>query len=102
MKQVIVRYKVKPDQVERNEELVRAVYEELERTKPAGFRYATYRLDDGVSFVHLATVEQGPPPLPELGAFRRFQQGIEERCDEQPRVTEVSEIGSYGHATAQP
>jgi hypothetical protein len=27
MTRVIVRYRVKPDQVERNEELVRAVYE---------------------------------------------------------------------------
>jgi hypothetical protein len=96
MKQVMVRYKVKSDQVAQNEELVRAVYAELERTQPAGFRYATYRLDDGVSFVHLATVEQGPPPLPDLEAFRRFQDGIEERCDEPPKVTELSAVGSYG------
>jgi hypothetical protein len=95
MKHVIVRYKVKPDQVERNEELVRAVYEELAQVKPSGFRYATYKLDDGVSFVHVATVEQGPAPLPALAAFQRFQEGIEERCEEQPTVSEASEVGSY-------
>jgi hypothetical protein len=96
MKRVMVRYRVKPDQVARNEELVRAVYEELARVQPSGFRYATYRLDDGVSFVHLATTDQGPAPLPQLEAFRRFQEGIAERCEEQPRVTELREIGSYG------
>ena len=49
MRRVMVRYKVKPDQVEANEELVRAVYEELDRTSPAGLRYATFKLADGVS-----------------------------------------------------
>jgi hypothetical protein len=96
MKHVMVRYKVKPDEVARNEELVRAVYEELAQVRPSGFRYATYRLDDGVSFVHLATVEEGPAPLPELEAFQRFQERIEGRCEEQPKVTEVRRIGAYG------
>ena len=44
---VIVHYTVKPGQAARNEELIRAVYEELSMTKPAGLRYATVRLDDG-------------------------------------------------------
>ena len=54
MRQVMVRYKVKPDRVAENEELVRAVYDELQRTEPEGLRYATFRLEDGVNFVHLA------------------------------------------------
>jgi hypothetical protein len=36
MTRVIVRYQVKPDQVEQNEELVRAVYEEVRRAGPSG------------------------------------------------------------------
>ena len=54
MRQVMVRYKVKPDRVEENEALVRAVYEELAAPRPPGCRYATFRLEDGVSFVHVA------------------------------------------------
>ena len=50
MRQVMVRYKVKPERVEENEALVRAVYEELAAGEPDGIRYATFRLDDGVSF----------------------------------------------------
>ena len=42
MRRVMVRYRVKPDQVAANEELVRAVYEELDRARPDGFRYATF------------------------------------------------------------
>jgi hypothetical protein len=95
MRQVMVRYKVKPERVAENEELVRAVYDELQRTEPAGFRYATFQLDDGVSFVHLASSDDGHSPLSQVKAFKRFQEGIADRCDEAPVVTELREIGSF-------
>jgi hypothetical protein len=101
MRQVMVRYKVKPERVEENEELVRAVDEEIHRTEPAGLRYATFKLDDGVSFVHLASdeSENGESPLSKLKAFREFQRGIDDRTDEAPVVTELDEIGSFRAAT---
>jgi hypothetical protein len=97
MKQVIVRYKVKPERASENEELVRAVYAELHETKPTGLRYATFQLDDGVSFVHIAShdSEDGSSPLSEVQAFKRFQENIDERCEESPVVTSIREIGSY-------
>jgi hypothetical protein len=95
MRQVMVRYTVKPDRVAENEELVRAVYDELADTAPPGLRYATFRLDDGVSFVHVAAVEGDHNPLGEVAAFARFQEGVRDRCDVQPVVTELQEIGSY-------
>jgi hypothetical protein len=95
MRQVMVRYTVKPDRVEENETLVRAVYDELHRTAPAGLRYATFRLADGVSFVHLAETDGERNPLADLEAFARFQEAIGERCDQPPVVTELQEIGSY-------
>ena len=95
MRRVMVRYKVKPDRAAENEELVRAVYAELERTQPAGFRYATFKLDDGVSFVHVASTEPGRNPLADVAAFGRFQAEIGDRCEEAPVVTELREVGSY-------
>ena len=95
MKRVMVRYKVKPDRVAENEELVRAVYAELARARPPGLRYETFRLDDGVSFVHIATVEDESNPLAEVEAFARFQAGVRDRCAEPPVVTELHEVGSY-------
>jgi hypothetical protein len=93
MKRVLVRYKVKPEAVAENEELVRAVYAELAETQPEGMRYATFQLDDGVSFVHINF--SGGASLNDLASFRAFQEGIAERCDEQPKVSELREIGSY-------
>ena len=52
MRQVMVRYRVKPERVAENEQLVRAVYDELKDVDPDRFQYATFRLDDGVTFVH--------------------------------------------------
>jgi hypothetical protein len=98
MKQVMVRYTVKPDRVEENEALVRAVYDELHRTAPAGLRYATFRQDDGVGFVHLAETDGERNPLADVEAFARFQEGIRERCAQPPTVTELHEVGSYRFA----
>jgi hypothetical protein len=96
MRQVMVRYRVKPGEVERNKELVRGVYEELHRSEPDGLRYATFQLEDEVSFVHFAIeTGDGPTPLSGVEAFRRFQEGIRERCDEPPVVAELREVGSF-------
>jgi hypothetical protein len=96
VKRVMVRYRVKPERASENVELVRAVYDELHETRPEGLRYATFKLDDGVSFVHLAEHDdEFPNQLTPLASFKRFQEGIAERCDDPPVVSEVSTIGAY-------
>ena len=94
MEQVMVRYRVKPERVAENEALVRAVYMELEQARPEGLRYATYKLEDGVTFVHVAAAE-GEMPLTRLAAFRRFVDGVAERCDEPPVTTALEQIGAF-------
>ena len=69
MRRVMVRYRVKPGQAEANEQLVRDVYEELAQLQPDGFHYGTFKLDDGVTFVHLATHEADANPLGQVAAF---------------------------------
>lgn len=97
MQRVMVRYKVKPDQAEENQRLVEQVYAELQRNTPAGLRYATFKENDGVSFVHIASIEteNGDNPLAQLPAFKTFQAQIKERCTELPVVIDLQEIGSY-------
>ena len=97
MRTVMVRYKTTEAHAETNAALVRAVFEELHARTPAGLRYASYRLPDGVTFVHLATVETPDAnPLTALPSFKAFQQGHKERCVEPPVVTDVTVVGSYG------
>lgn len=97
MSQILVRYKVKPDHAEANVKAVQRVYAELKQKAPPGFRYGTLRLADGVTFVHISSLEgDGPNPLTEVAAFKEFQAGLEERCEEPPAPTEGTIVGSYG------
>lgn len=97
MKRVLVRYKVKPDRAAENESYIQAVFDQLRLEAPAGLRYASFKLDDGVSFVHLASIEtnDGSNPLGALAAFQAFVSDIEERCEEPPVAVDLNEIGSY-------
>lgn len=97
MKRVMVRYKVKPDRAEENEAYIRKVFEELDANSAAGLRYASFKLDDGLSFVHIASIESegGQNPLAETPAFKTFQAEIKDRCQEPPVAVELHEIGSY-------
>lgn len=90
----MVRYRVHADRVAENEQLVRAVYDELAVSEPAGLHYATFKLPDGVTFVHIARHDE-PNPLSGVAAFQRFQEGIKDRCAEPPVVAQLDEIGSY-------
>ena len=97
MKRVMVRYKVKADRAGENETFIKAVFEQLRRESPAGLRYASFKQPDGVSFVHIASIEtiDGSNPLGELAAFKAFIAEIKARCDEPPVAVELDEIGSY-------
>jgi hypothetical protein len=101
MADVVVRYKVKPERVQENERLVERVYAELAETAPEGLRYATFRLDDGVSFVHIASIDtpDGSNPLRSIQAFAEFGREIADRCDEPPVVQDSQLVGSYGFFT---
>ena len=94
----MVRYTVRPECVADNERLAAAVYEALHAARPQGLRYATFRLGDGVSFVHLVSHESGEVgnALTSLPAFQAFAAGVKERCVVPPERTELTEIGSYG------
>ncbi|MFB9833061.1 hypothetical protein [Actinoallomurus acaciae] len=94
--QVMFRCRVRPDEVARNLELLQDVYDEMRSVRPKGLRYATFRLEDGVTFVAFAEMDAGPEVLRELRAFQRYRASLDERCDEPPVLTMLHEVGSYG------
>jgi hypothetical protein len=97
MGEVVVRYRVKPDAVDENIRLIKRVFAELDTLQPAGIRYASLQLDDGVSFVHVATFDaaDGPSRLAALSAFAAFTNDIAERCDDPPVGRAGTVIGDY-------
>jgi hypothetical protein len=97
MKRVMVRYKVKADRAAENERFITAVFAQLTHEAPAGLRYATFKQDDGVSFVHIASIEtaEGSNPLNAMSAFNEFTAQIRDRCEEPPVAVDLHEVGSY-------
>lgn len=93
--QAMIRYKVKPERVDENVQLVQAVYDQLQELQPDGLRWATFQLPDNVSFVDLVIGPDLPHPLPGLETFQRYRARLDDRCDEMPVMTELAEIGSF-------
>jgi hypothetical protein len=101
MKTVMVRYKIKPGREAENEKYIRAVFEQLKKEAPTGIHYASYKLEDGVSFVHIASMPTGAPnPLSTLAAFKAFTADIKDRCVDPPVAMELNEVGAYGSFAA--
>jgi acyl dehydratase len=92
----VIRYSTKPELADENERLVRGVFAELAEENPAGLRYATLRLADGVSFVHVAVTDGDENPLTSSPAFAAFQADIGERCADGPTPSEATVIGNFG------
>ncbi|HEY1722383.1 MAG TPA: hypothetical protein VGG27_14165 [Magnetospirillaceae bacterium] len=95
MRQVLVRYKTKPECADENARLIGEVYKELAAKAPVGLRYMTLRLPDG-TFIHYATIPEGVPSVTALESFKRFDAGIKDRCVEPPVGAEPVVVGSYG------
>ena len=97
MKAVVVRYQAKPERADENQKLIEAVFSDLEARRPNGFTYNVFRLEDGVSFVHVVIehdVEQ-PDSLQDVPAFQAFVAGVADRCDVAPVAMGATVVGAY-------
>ncbi len=83
-KATVVRYTTRPEAAEENERLITAVFAQLADERPDGMRYVAIRLDDGVSFVHVAVFDGDDNPLLKLRAFGDFVSAIDTRCADGP------------------
>jgi hypothetical protein len=103
MPTVVVRYRTKPERADENVQLVQNVFAELDEMQATGFAYASFRLEDGVSFVHVVVEEDGggSVSLADVPAFQAFTAGIADRCDEQPVAMWATVIGSHRMSSAQ-
>jgi hypothetical protein len=94
--QTVVRYTTRDEAAaELNQQLIEAVFAELARVRPEGFRYGVSRPDAGLSFVHAAVFEGDANPLLELESFRAFSSSIGERVVEPPVVATGPVVASY-------
>ena len=91
----VVRYTTRPESADENERLIRAVFAQLAEQRPAGLRYSSIRLEDGVSFLHVAVTVSDDNPLVKLAAFQEFVSDIAARCADGPDGASGTVVGSY-------
>ncbi|MGK4584675.1 hypothetical protein [Kitasatospora sp. HPMI-4] len=95
-KAFVIRYEMRPETADENQRLVENVFAELAEGNPEGIRYASFRLEDGVTFVHVGVVEDGSSALADTAAFQEFQKGFGERAAGKPVASGATLLGSYG------
>jgi hypothetical protein len=95
---VVVRYQTKPDRADENQALIEKVFEDLEARQPEGFTYKVFRLEDGVSFVHVVVEHDDvsdPDSLNDVPAFQAFTADIADRCEVPPVASRATVVGGY-------
>jgi hypothetical protein len=93
----VIRYRTTDECAEENQKLVEDVFTELAERRPSGLRYASFRLGDGTSFVHVISIDDDAPrnPLAGVEAFERLQEDVERLCVEHPVAFGATLVGAY-------
>jgi len=97
MKTIVVRYQVKPNRADENQQLIEAVFAQLDEREPEGFTYKVFRLEDGVSFIHVVIEHDvdHADSLQAVPAFQAFVADIADRCDVPPVAMGATVVGGY-------
>ncbi|WP_369261026.1 hypothetical protein [Streptomyces sp. R35] len=93
---LMVRSTAKPESVGELEEALKKMFAAIERERPAGVRYASYRLPDGVTYVAQLELADGVEnPLPAIAEFREFQAGLKDWLAGPPSAERFEIRGAY-------
>jgi dihydropteroate synthase len=92
---MMIRAKVNADNVAEVEAAVEQTFAAIEKAQPAGVRYASTKLDDGVTFVVLLSLENTNNPLETIPEFVEFQTKLKGWIVEPPTAERLAVVGSY-------
>ena len=97
MNVLMVRAKIKEENVADARAAIEEVIQALEQAQPAGVRYASYLIGDGVTFVALLKLEDdGGHPLGGFPAYQEMVENLKQWYAEPPAVEQMTVTGSYG------
>lgn len=93
---MMIRAKIKAESVPDSEAAIEKMFAAIDSARPAGVKYASTRLPDGVSAVaFLAVDDLADNPLQAIPEFRAFQEQLPDWLAEPPIVEPLTVIGSY-------
>ena len=91
----VIRYVTRPECADENARLIGEVFADLDAGEPEGLQYQSFRLEDGLTFVHVVTLTGEGNPLLASAAFQAFSSAVADRCSEGPLVLEATTLGDY-------
>ena len=95
MRVMMVRSEVKAESVGEVEAAIKKAFSGIEEAHPEGVRYASCKLDGGVTFVALLELEGDGNPLLGLPAFREFQESLKDHVAGPAVQEQLQVVGSY-------
>ena len=96
MNVMMIRAKIKEENIADAQAATDKVIQALEEARPADVRYAVSRLSDGVTLVAFLQMEPGQErPLRTLPAYAEMLENLKEWYAEPPSVEHMTVIGSY-------
>jgi hypothetical protein len=96
MSVLTVRARLKEEHIAEAEAAVKRMFAAIEREGLEGIRYASVRLEDGMTFMALLEIEDGVDnPLPGLPEAKEFYENLPNWYVEPPEVGQGTVIGSY-------
>lgn len=91
----IIQYTTTPAHAEENHRLVERVFTELHTLGLPGLDSRCYRLADGLTFIHVVSVNGADDPLAHVASFAEFQRGLADRCAGPVMVSPAGVEGIY-------
>ncbi len=96
MNVMMVRAKIKGENIAGAQAATDKVIQALEEARPADVRYAVAKLGDGVTLLAFLEMEPGQEhPLRTLPAYAEMLENLKEWYAEPPTVEHLTVIGSY-------
>jgi hypothetical protein len=96
MNVLMVRAKIKEENVADTQAAIAKVIQALEQARPADVRYTSSVLSDGVTFIALAELKpDGSNPLAALPEYMEFVENLKPWYAEPPAVERMTVVGSY-------
>jgi hypothetical protein len=98
MKATRVQYTCNPEFVEQNKSNIANVMKEVRAANNPDFKYATYIMEDGKTFMHFALVnkEGADKFLFELASFKKFREELNASAPEVPPKNEQLSLVDSG------
>jgi hypothetical protein len=93
---IMLHRKVNEENVADVQASLEKLFQEIDQAQPAGVRYASGTLTDGVTFVALLQVENGSDnPLLALPAYGELLKNLEQWAEGPAAMEQMTLIGSY-------